>query len=165
MTPNFFWDDFAHILRLSCFYFFELDPEFLKISFFEGTWKFFGRHAVNEYGLSDWDKSLFLDVEVKTFALLETQIIIFMTCYVYLILSTRCQETFPHIHVIVRQIFYVICQENEVLFEFVKMRLSESPEYSIVLPQLSCTVKMSPHNFQIILSWFPISKRVTRGIC
>ena len=33
------------------------------------------------------------------------------------------------------------------------------------LSQLSCNVKMNFHNFQIILSRFPISKRVTWWIC
>ena len=83
---------------------------------------------------------------------------IFMTCYAYLIWSTRCRKTFASIHMIIRQIFCDICEETEVLSEIFKMRLSESPECSIILLQLLCNIKMNLHNFQMILSWLPISK-------
>ena len=109
-------------------------------------------------------KDFFLMLKWRLFSILETQIMIFIIRYAYVISSTKCRETFPRIHVIIRQIFYSICQENELLFEFFKITLSESPEYSIILLKLSCNVKMSLHNFQMMLSWLPISKSMTWGI-
>ena len=93
----------------------------------------------------------------RLFWILETRIIILITCYAYLIQFTKYPKTFPRNHVITRPIFYAIYQKMNFCSNFQNETLRESRIF-YHFSSLIMQCQKSFHNFQMIISWLPISK-------